>query len=453
MQCVAIKRSSLGSRSPRFAALLASCGLACGLAASAAGQLAEFVPIPGQSTVPGTTGEFCGLSGTTGYSGVRVSADGRVVSTIVYGPGDWNGAVPTRAARWTAEAGTVVISPVLQGLYPTTGISSDGSTIYGESWRWTSSGGYEDLRDRLSHGLAPSRLIFGCSDDGQTVTGTAGYYPSQADLYTWRINEGDPQILPRDAAFPTGYFYFNTISGDGQTVAGSARRIPEDPFTNPDALAGVIVTPSGTNVITGESGQDAVNDLSFDGSVAVGATTVGFELRAFRWTQNTGVAAIDAGLVGAGGSYARAVDATGSTIVGDYLIFGEAGTKAYIWREGQGAVDLYEDLVGNYGLGAALSGWQLLVATDVSADGLTIVGQGINPDGCEQAFLVRLASSACYADFNLDGFIDFFDYDAFVGCFESGQCPQSRTADVNADGFVDFFDYDAFVVAFETGAC
>ena len=57
----------------------------------------------------------------------------------------------------------------------------------------------------------------------------------------------------------------------------------------------------------------------------------------------------------------------------------------------------------------------------------------------------------CRSDFNNDGFVDFFDYDAFVGCFESGVCPAGRTADVNDDGFVDFFDYDAYVGAFEAG--
>lgn len=59
----------------------------------------------------------------------------------------------------------------------------------------------------------------------------------------------------------------------------------------------------------------------------------------------------------------------------------------------------------------------------------------------------------CDADFNGDGFLDGFDYDEFVACFESGgiDCPPGRNADFNADGFVDGFDYDEFVGAFETG--
>jgi agmatine/peptidylarginine deiminase len=57
----------------------------------------------------------------------------------------------------------------------------------------------------------------------------------------------------------------------------------------------------------------------------------------------------------------------------------------------------------------------------------------------------------CAADFNGDGFLDFFDYDAFVACFEGATCPPGRTADYNGDGFADFFDYDAFVEAYERG--
>jgi hypothetical protein len=57
----------------------------------------------------------------------------------------------------------------------------------------------------------------------------------------------------------------------------------------------------------------------------------------------------------------------------------------------------------------------------------------------------------CPADFNGDGFTDFFDYDAYVGCFEGGACPDRQSADFNGDGFADFFDYDDFIGAFEAG--
>jgi hypothetical protein len=83
------------------------------------------------------------------------------------------------------------------------------------------------------------------------------------------------------------------------------------------------------------------------------------------------------------------------------------------------------------------------VARDLTG---AVVEAGIDDLRCDIA-----GCSGDPADFNGDGFLDFFDYDAYVLCFETGECPSDRTADFNGDGFVDFFDYDAFVAAFEGG--
>ncbi len=61
------------------------------------------------------------------------------------------------------------------------------------------------------------------------------------------------------------------------------------------------------------------------------------------------------------------------------------------------------------------------------------------------------AGLPCPADFDGNGFVDGFDYDAYVMCFEGGACPPGKTADVSGDQFVDGFDYDAFVETFELG--
>lgn len=55
--------------------------------------------------------------------------------------------------------------------------------------------------------------------------------------------------------------------------------------------------------------------------------------------------------------------------------------------------------------------------------------------------------TACPADFNGDGFLDFTDFDDFVSAFEAG----AGTSDFNGDGFLDFTDFDEFVAAFEGG--
>ncbi|QOI99844.1 MAG: hypothetical protein HRU70_04840 [Phycisphaeraceae bacterium] len=50
-------------------------------------------------------------------------------------------------------------------------------------------------------------------------------------------------------------------------------------------------------------------------------------------------------------------------------------------------------------------------------------------------------------DMTGDGFIDMFDFDAYILAFEEGL----PIADYNGDGFLDLFDLDAFVAAFEAG--
>jgi hypothetical protein len=62
--------------------------------------------------------------------------------------------------------------------------------------------------------------------------------------------------------------------------------------------------------------------------------------------------------------------------------------------------------------------------------------------------LYTLGGGCPSADFNGDGFTDFFDYDDYVACFEGAGAPGCN-ADFNGDGFIDFFDYDAYVFAFE----
>ena len=71
---------------------------------------------------------------------------------------------------------------------------------------------------------------------------------------------------------------------------------------------------------------------------------------------------------------------------------------------------------------------------------------------CGNAITETVSLTICPADFTCDGFLDFFDFDAFIACFENtDNCPFGRTADFDGDGFVDFFDFDAFVAAFEVG--
>lgn len=72
------------------------------------------------------------------------------------------------------------------------------------------------------------------------------------------------------------------------------------------------------------------------------------------------------------------------------------------------------------------------------------------PSGRSQTATVTM-HYPCVADFNRDGFVDFFDFVAFSECFDGQVCSPGRTPDVNGDGFADVFDLDAFVSEFEAG--
>jgi hypothetical protein len=68
-------------------------------------------------------------------------------------------------------------------------------------------------------------------------------------------------------------------------------------------------------------------------------------------------------------------------------------------------------------------------------------------NACGGATSNPAAVTVCPSDFNCDRFVDFFDFDDFVGAFESG----GATSDFNGDGFTDFFDFDDFSLVFEGG--
>jgi len=78
-------------------------------------------------------------------------------------------------------------------------------------------------------------------------------------------------------------------------------------------------------------------------------------------------------------SYAGDVSADGSVIVGGGTT--DFGREAFIWDAENGMRNFGDVLVNDCGLD--LTGWTLRYATGISADGLTIVGWGLGPNGTE----------------------------------------------------------------------
>jgi probable HAF family extracellular repeat protein len=124
--------------------------------------------------------------------------------------------------------------------------------------------------------------------------------------------------------------------------------------------------------------------VSANGLVVVGRSTSELGTEAFRWTAALGMVGL--GLLPTGDfSLANDVSANGSVVVGkasrNFL------DDAFVWTKVDGLRSIAELLVG---AGVDLSGWQLDDATAVSANGLIVVGTGINPAGAFEAWRADL---------------------------------------------------------------
>jgi uncharacterized membrane protein len=167
------------------------------------------------------------------------------------------------------------------------------------------------------------------------------------------------------------------ISGDGNVVVGSEGFGPVRAF---------IWTLEGGMVGIGDASVESFAwDASFDGSVVVGTMHSGAHyMEAFRWTLSEGMVGLGDLPGGPFRSAASAISADGWVIAGSASSIGE---EAFIWDQIRGMRSLGSILSAN---GIDLTGWSLGGASDVSADGQTIVGTGINPDGNTEAWIASI---------------------------------------------------------------
>ena len=152
-----------------------------------------------------------------------------------------------------------------------------------------------------------------------------------------------------------------------------------------------------------------VNAISDDGVVIVGHSSFSRKSDAFRWTEEKGMEFLD-GLPDSRGSVAHDVNGDGSVIVGSSTVqiidsenvidFGNILNlwpfstldKAFIWDSVNKTRELKYVLESEYGLD--LTGWSLEKASGMSADGLVIVGSGVNPDGRKEAWMANLSKKS-----------------------------------------------------------
>jgi probable HAF family extracellular repeat protein len=196
--------------------------------------------------------------------------------------------------------------------------------------------------------------------------------------YAWgMVGLGD---LPQNDFYSEAY----GVSADGSVVVGYSRSA-----SGPEAFRW---TEAGGMVGLGAPDQNQFESralaISADGAVIVGYAYYppdGYQ--AFRWTQVGGMVPLGDLQGGIVNSRALAVSADGAFVVGYGTT--DAGQEAFIWHASFGMRRVRDHIAG-YGLWPY--DWTLLEATGVSADGMTIVGNGVHAGfGNSEGWVARLA--------------------------------------------------------------
>jgi probable HAF family extracellular repeat protein len=294
------------------------------------------------------------------------------------------------AFRWTSGGGMsgLGVLPVAAesgGTSTAKGVSADGSVVVGASesqaFRWDSNTGMVGLGDLPGGNF--SSTANGVSADGSVVVGEATT-ATGPQAFRWTATGGMAGlgVLP-DANFS----YARSVSADGSVVVGYTSIISDDSSHQSEAFRwtegeGMV----GLGDLSGNIFASNALAVSADGSVIVGQGYGELGAEAFRWTAASGMVGLGV-LPDAYESYATGVSADGSVVVGQSRSF-SSGFKAFIWTQANGMQSVEDLLSSTYGVD--LSGWTLIEATGISADGKTIVGYGTNSLGQYEAWVANI---------------------------------------------------------------
>jgi probable HAF family extracellular repeat protein len=246
-------------------------------------------------------------------------------------------------------------------------------------------------------GGAVRSVAYAISADGSAAVGSSssaqsGSNADQAVLWqdgaTMPMNLGS---LPGGSASSEA----RAVSQAGEVVAGSASSSGSGVnnseafrWTDEAGMVGLGFLPGG--------GTSRANGISADGLVIVGgssSTATGSQaLEAFRWTQEDQFQSLGDLPGGSYQSEALAASASGAVIVG--VSNSSVGDEAFVWDETNEMRALFDVVEAG---GIDLSGWRFTSATGVSGDGEAISGNGINPAGRVEAFVVRLPEPGAQA--------------------------------------------------------
>ncbi len=383
-------------------------------------------------------------------------------------------------------------------------LSADGSTVVGQTsatsgpvgFRWRN--GVQELLPDFPGGSTYA-VAYGVSGDGSVAVGQGQPDGPTLAPCQWDAANTITQLpYPPDAT--NGGWGFGA-NGNGSITVGVAFM----PDNNARACKWTAGGVESIGYLPGGTGSGAF-DISLDGHtiVGVGDSPGGYE--GFRWDDGVftalgdlpggtyesraqriaanrnvivGYGTSDAGHEAAcwaagrvyglgdlpGSSYyseAYGVSANGSYIVGVGRTLSPTGSNmnaAFIWDRYNGMRNLQTVLADDFGLD--LTGWTLLFAAGISADGSVIAGMGANPAGMTDSWIARLPQTYAVADFNHDDDVDAGDLTDLTNCltgpgvlYDPGNLPAGCAqtpdvldlipADLDWDGDVDQDDFGAF---------
>ena len=323
-------------------------------------------------------------------------------------------------------------------------VSRDGSVVVGsssnafgrEAFRWE--GGVKQALGVLPGRRRYLSVATGVSGNGQIVVGYGSSTPapgsnnSDYEAFRWQTNV----LSPLGFLAPYEYSAAQGISSDGLSIVGQAfhnvggeavvwkngalsglGRLPGDT----DSLAfnvsqdGTVIVGRSTTAstsqacawsngvrialrdLTGPPYHSQGYDTSADGNVTVGVGTFLGRADAIRWKGGQISGLGNANFT----SVAKGVSGDGRVVVGYRTT--ASGSEAFIWDQARGMRNLQSELTNRFGFN--LTGWRLTEATDISGDGTTIVGNGLNPSGQSEGWITRIGglNSSSFAQIRLQG--------------------------------------------------
>jgi hypothetical protein len=343
--------------------------LTCGSIAHAANTFISFDSGPAKTPLQATA--LSGDGGTVVGATIIPSAAPEVIDRI-------------EAFSWAATQGIQPLRP--QPPHPffhtiAHGVSYDGQVIVGnrfdpravqEAFRWTASGGLVGLGfPSPAHvGDFDSSSAQVISADGETVFGDS----SSSSPFRWTAGDG---MSP----FPLGV---QAMSADGSVLVGTRITIG----FNSEAFRWTETTGAiGLGDLPGGDNQSLGMAVSANGEVVVGQSAGPESSEAFRWTSQGGIHSLGDMPGGDVDSRATAVSPLGEIAFGTSQT--QSGQVAFVWDAVHGMRDFRQVLSNDYGLQDELVGWHLENVVGISFDGRTVAGNGTNPAGHSEAWIVR----------------------------------------------------------------